>query len=168
MFPFFPLPAKVSFQRVFRAQRLMTTCFPTDMFNQRLIRGGTDTFSSADLIFHFAFWCPTFINLQSGGEEKAPKPSLCFMNVAGCLFALSCFVASARKGQSLQRLWMLPFPHLPFFVCPLLKGDGSPRDRLTGAFNNWLTFMFVPAFIKENTGREEEKHWWSSLPPALN
>lgn len=35
----FSLPAEVSFQCVFGAQRLMTTCFPTDMFNQRLIRG---------------------------------------------------------------------------------------------------------------------------------
>lgn len=47
----------------------MTTCFPAEMFNQRLIRG-TDAFSSADLIFHFRFWCPTFINLQSRGEEE--------------------------------------------------------------------------------------------------
>lgn len=30
----------------------MTACFPTEMFNQRLV-GGTDTSSSADLIFHF-------------------------------------------------------------------------------------------------------------------
>lgn len=48
----------------------MTTRVPTEMFNQRLIRG-TDTFSAADLIFHFPFWCPTFINLQSSGDEEA-------------------------------------------------------------------------------------------------
>lgn len=48
----------------------MTTCVPTEMFNQRLIRG-TDTFGAADLIFHFPFWCPTFINLQSSGDEEA-------------------------------------------------------------------------------------------------
>lgn len=65
---FFPL-LKFLFKCFFGARRLMTTCFPTEMFNQRLIRG-TDTFSSADLIFHFPFWCPTFINLQSRGDEE--------------------------------------------------------------------------------------------------
>lgn len=30
----------------------------------------TDTFSSADLIFHFLFWFPTFIDLQSRGDEE--------------------------------------------------------------------------------------------------
>ena len=66
---FFPR-LKFLFKCFFGAWRLMTTCFPTEMFNQRLIRG-TDTFSSADLIFHFPFWCPTFINLQSRGDEEA-------------------------------------------------------------------------------------------------
>lgn len=66
---FFSPSTEVSFKCFFGAWRLMTTCFPTEMFNQRLIRG-TDTFGSADLIFHFPFWCATFINLQSRGDEE--------------------------------------------------------------------------------------------------
>lgn len=146
----------------------MTTCFPTDTFNQQLIRWDRHIqlcwfdFSLCFLVSHI---------YQSAVRRRGEGTKALFM-LQGCLFAVSCFVTSARKGQSLLHLWMLPFPNLPFFVSPFLKGRGSPRNRLTGAFNNWLTFMLVPALIKENTGREEKKHWWSifrfSLPPALN
>lgn len=161
MFPFFPLPAKVSFQWVFGAQGLMTTCFPTDMFNQRLIRGGTDTFSSPDLIFHFAFWCLTFITLPSRGEETGPEPLFerCWMFVRSELLCQP-FAASFECFHC-------------FCVCPSLSGrPGRGGGREGGASHRCiqqLTHVYVCAGVhkrKHGEGREKALMVKSSPPPT--
>lgn len=137
MFPFPPppLPAKVSFQWVFGAQRLMTTCFPTDMFNQQLIRGGQT--HSAPLIWFFTllFGVP-HLSLCSP-EERRRDQSLFMLYECCWMFVrseLHCHFSEERPtfAASLNASISLFTTPSFFFLCLLfVKGTWVAQGHVS-------------------------------------
>lgn len=69
----------------------MTTCFPTEMFNQRLVGWGADTFSSTDLIFHFPFFSVLESHIyQSAVRRRREEAELSSVSVQ--VYHLNIFV----------------------------------------------------------------------------
>ena len=68
-FFFFFSYTEISFKFFLGARGLMTACFHTEIFNQRLIRS-RDTFNSADLIFHVPFRRPASIKSPAKARSE--------------------------------------------------------------------------------------------------